>query len=170
MCVGRARRRLQVWRMMGLTAFSEALHIQNRLIEQRRLGSIPDTLLSLQHPPTFTLGRRRTVHNLLASPATLQSIGAQVHYTERGGDVTFHGPHQAVLYPILCLRELKLGARRYVESLEDTMIQLAARYGVEAKGRIPGETGVWVENRKLGAIGVRISGVLEYEQVTWKDL
>lgn len=143
---------------MGLVKYADALELQNKLIEHRRQSIIPDTLISLQHPPTFTLGKRRTIQNIISSPETLQSIGAEVHYSERGGDVTFHGPHQAVLYPIVSLRESKLGARRYVEGLEDTMIKLAALYGVEAKGRIAKETGVWVENRKIGAIGVRISG------------
>eukprot|EP00250_Pteridium_aquilinum_P004308 c14527_g1_i1 orf=242-922(+) len=152
-----ALRRLEVWKM-GLIKYGEALELQNKLVELRRQGSISDTLISLQHPPTFTLGKRRTVQNIISSPDVLQSIGAEVHFSERGGDVTFHGPHQAVLYPIVSLRESKLGARRYVEGLEDTMIKAAALYKVEAKGRMAKETGVWVENRKIGAIGVRISG------------
>lgn len=142
---------------MGLVKYIDALQLQSKLVEQRRQGSIPDTLLSLQHPPIFTLGKRRTVHNIISTPEVLQSVGAEVHYTERGGDVTFHGPRQAILYPIVSLRESKLGARRYVEGLEDTMIKLCALYKVEAKGRMVKETGVWVENRKIGAIGVRIS-------------
>jgi len=71
--------------------------------------------------------------------------------------VTFHGPHQAILYPIISLRESGLGARRYVENLEDTMIKLASVYGIQAQRGVKGETGVWVSNRKIGAIGVRIS-------------
>lgn len=71
--------------------------------------------------------------------------------------MTFHGPHQAILYPIISLRESGLGARRYVENLEDTMIKLAAVYGIQAQRGVKGETGVWVSNRKIGAIGVRIS-------------
>lgn len=142
---------------MGVVNYAEALELQSKLVEQRRKGLILDTLISLQHPPTYTVGKRRTVHNIVSSPETLKSIGAEVHYSERGGDVTFHGPHQAVLYPIISLRESKLGARRYVEGLEDTMIRLAALYGIEAKGRMEKETGVWVGDRKIGAIGVRIS-------------
>lgn len=143
---------------MGLVKFADALQLQNKLVEKRRLGSISDVLLSLQHPPTYTLGKRQTSENIISSPETIESIGAEVCYTDRGGDVTFHGPHQAILYPIISLRDSRLGARRYVEGLEDTMIELAAHYGVEAKGRIPKETGVWVEDRKLGAVGVKISG------------
>lgn len=152
-----SRKVLEVWRM-GLVKYGEATDMQNKLVEQRRLGSIPDTLISLQHPPTFTVGKRHTVQNIISPLEVIQSTGAEVHFTERGGDVTFHGPHQAVLYPIISLRESKLGARRYVEGLEDTMIKLAALYKVDARGRLPRETGVWVENRKIGAIGVRISG------------
>jgi lipoyl(octanoyl) transferase len=85
-----------------------------------------------------------------------------VHHTERGGDVTFHGPGQLVVYPVLSLRLLGCGARAYVEGLEDVMCTVAARHGVRAAGRAPGAPGVWVGTgdgaRKLGAVGVRISG------------
>ncbi|KAJ1402850.1 Octanoyltransferase, conserved site [Sesbania bispinosa] len=87
----------------------------------------------------------------------LGQIGAELHYTQRGGDITFHGPHQAILYPIVSLREMGLGARRFVEKLELTMIDLAGLYGVKACPGQSGETGVWVGERKIGAIGVRIS-------------
>ncbi|KAI3823207.1 hypothetical protein L1987_04640 [Smallanthus sonchifolius] len=84
-------------------------------------------------------------------------MGAELHYTQRGGDITFHGPHQAILYPIISLRDIALGARKYVENLELTMIELSSLYGVEAHGQRKCETGVWVGDRKIGAIGVRIS-------------
>jgi lipoyl(octanoyl) transferase len=85
-------------------------------------------------------------------------MGAEIYQTERGGDITFHGPGQAVLYSILSLRDLKLGVRKYVEGLEDTMIRLCHLYGITAKGRMVKETGVWVsDNRKIGAVGVRVS-------------
>ncbi|CAB4281758.1 unnamed protein product [Prunus armeniaca] len=82
----------------------------------RKIHKIPDTLLSLQHPPTYTLGKRRTDHNLLIPESELKRIGAELHYTQRGGDITFHGPHQAILYPIISLRDIGLGARKYVEN------------------------------------------------------
>eukprot|EP01018_Ginkgo_biloba_P018712 Gb_21684 [translate_table: standard] len=152
----KVRGRLDVWNM-GLVQYSKALILQEQLVNKRRMGIIPDTLLSLQHPPTYTLGKRRTTHNLLVPPLALQNMGAELHYTERGGDVTFHGPHQSILYPILSLRELGLGVRKYVEHLEDTMIKLASLYGLQAQGRMKGQTGVWVSDRKIGAIGVKIS-------------
>lgn len=147
---------LEVWKM-GIVKYSNALKLQEELVKKRQMGIIPDILLSLQHPPTYTLGKRRTDHNLLVPQTDLGNMGAELHYTERGGDVTFHGPHQAILYPIISLREFGLGARRYVENLEDTMIKLASVYGIQARRGMKGETGVWVSNRKIGAIGVRIS-------------
>lgn len=147
---------LEVWKM-GIVKYLNALKLQEELVKKRQMGIIPDALLCLQHPPTYTLGKRRTDHNLLVSQTDLENMGAELHYTERGGDVTFHGPHQAILYPIISLRESGLGARRYVENLEDTMIKLASVYGIQAQRGVKGETGVWVSNRKIGAIGVRIS-------------
>ncbi|KAI6685920.1 hypothetical protein NL676_031833 [Syzygium grande] len=84
-------------------------------------------------------------------------MGAELYYTQRGGDITFHGPHQAILYPIISLRDIGLGARKYVEKLELTMIELASLYGARACPGQSGETGVWVGDRKIGAIGVSIS-------------
>ncbi len=88
----------------------------------------------------------------------LRSLGAEVHLTQRGGDVTFHGPGQLVGYPVVHVRHLGCGARAYVEGLEDVMAATAARHGVHARGRVTGAPGVWVGDRKLGAVGVRISG------------
>ncbi|XP_077240030.1 octanoyltransferase LIP2, mitochondrial-like isoform X2 [Tasmannia lanceolata] len=152
----RLQRSIEIWKM-GTVNYLDALKLQERLVSDRKIGKIPDTLLSLQHPPTYTLGKRRTHHNLLVPEADLQTMGAELHYTERGGDITFHGPHQAILYPIISLREIGLGARKYVENLEQTMIELASLYGVQAQAGESGETGVWVRDKKIGAIGVRIS-------------
>lgn len=150
-----ARRVLEAWRL-GVVRYGDALKLQERLLADRRAGRVPDLVLSLQHPPTYTFGKRRTDHNLLVPESSLAGLGAELHRTERGGDVTFHGPRQAVLYPILSLRDAGLGARRYVEGLESAMVDVAALYGVKAR---PGGacTGVWVGDRKIGAIGVRIS-------------
>ena len=107
----------------------------------------------------FTVGKRSTTHNLLTPAAALAALGAEVHATERGGDATFHGPGQLLLYPVLALRPLGVGARAYVEGLEDVLCAVAARHGVAARGRLPGAPGVWVDGqRKLAAVGVRISG------------
>ncbi|XP_024948973.1 octanoyltransferase LIP2, mitochondrial isoform X2 [Citrus sinensis] len=148
-------RSLQIWRL-GIVNYSDALKLQEKLVSDRKIHKISDTLLSLQHPPTYTLGKRRTDHNLLISEAELKKLGAELHYTQRGGDITFHGPHQAILYPIISLRDIGLGARNYVEKLESTMIEIASLYGVKACPGQKGETGIWVGDRKIGAIGVRI--------------
>lgn len=147
---------LKIWKM-GIVSYREALHLQEKLVSARKASEIPDTLLSLQHPPTYTLGKRRTDHNLLIPESDLEKLGAELHYTERGGDITFHGPNQAILYPIISLRDIGIGARKYVEKLEQTMIEMAGLYGVRARAGEKGETGVWVGDRKIGAIGVRIS-------------
>ncbi|XP_020583561.1 octanoyltransferase isoform X2 [Phalaenopsis equestris] len=150
------QRKLQVWKM-GIVNYLDALQLQQKLCSDRKTGKIPDTILSLQHPPTYTLGKRRTSHNLLVPEADLKNIGAELHYTERGGDITFHGPRQAVVYPIISLRDIGLGARKYVETLELAMIELASLYGVIARPGGKCETGVWVGDEKIGAIGVKIS-------------
>lgn len=142
---------------MGVVNYLDALKLQEKLTADRKINKITDTLLSLQHPPTYTLGKRRTDHNLLIPESELKAMGAELHYTQRGGDVTFHGPHQAILYPIVSLRDIGLGARKYVENLELTMIELASLYSVKACAGQKGETGVWVDERKIGAIGVKIS-------------
>ncbi|KAE8816393.1 Octanoyltransferase [Hordeum vulgare] len=153
---GAGRRVLEAWKL-GVVKYGDALRLQERLVADRRAGRVPDLVLSLQHPPTYTLGKRRTDHNLLVPESSLAGLGAELYRTERGGDVTFHGPRQAVLYPILSLRDIGLGARRYVEGLESAMIEVASLYGVKARPGGACETGVWVGDRKIGAIGVRIS-------------
>ncbi|XP_015159370.1 octanoyltransferase-like [Solanum tuberosum] len=150
------RRSREVWKM-GTVNYLEALKLQEKLASDRKALQIINTLLSLQHPPTYIVGKRETVHNLLIPNSELKSMGVELHYTHRGGDITFHGPHQAILYPIVSLRDIGLGARMYVEKLELTMIELASMYGVKAQAGQKCETGVWVEGRKIGAIGVRIS-------------
>ncbi|KAJ3699696.1 hypothetical protein LUZ61_003401 [Rhynchospora tenuis] len=150
------QRTLEVWKL-GLVKYLDALKLQEKLMSDRKIGKLSDLVLSLQHLPTYTLGKRKTYHNLLIPESELKSLGAELHYTERGGDITFHGPRQAVLYPIFSLREIGFGARKYVEGLESVMIEVASMHGVKARPGDKGETGVWVGDRKIGAIGVRIS-------------
>ncbi|XP_057422795.1 octanoyltransferase LIP2, mitochondrial [Lotus japonicus] len=149
-------RTLEVWKL-GVVNYMKALKLQEKLVVDRKCHRRCDTLVSLQHPPTYTVGKRQTVHNLLIPHSDLERIGAELYHTQRGGDITFHGPHQAVLYPIISLRDLGLGARSFVEKIELTMIELAGLYGVKACPGQAGETGVWVGERKIGAVGVRIS-------------
>jgi len=154
-------RRLHAYRV-GRIGYGRAHTLQQRLVTARQTGAIEDTLLLLEHPPVFTLGRgARDGSNLLVDRTTLAAQGFEVHETGRGGDVTYHGPGQLVAYPILDLSPDRQDVRRYVASLEETMIRLAADHGVCAE-RLEGFNGAWVEPRsararKIGAVGVRIS-------------
>jgi lipoyl(octanoyl) transferase len=139
---------------LGRIGYAEALALQLKLVTARAEQRIGDTLLLLEHTPVITLGRGAKKENVLASADLLRSQGVELHETGRGGDVTYHGPGQLVGYPILDLGARK-DVRRYVRSLEQVMIDLAARFGVKA-GRIAGLNGTWVDDRKLGAVGVRI--------------
>ena len=143
-------------RELGRIEYGSAFQLQQRLVEQRKQGLIPDQLLLLEHPHSITLGRNGRMENLLASEPALRSAGISFHATDRGGDITYHGPGQAVGYPILDLRDWKRDVGAYVRAVEQVMIEALADFGIAA-GRLPGCTGVWVDGRKIGAIGVHIS-------------
>lgn len=147
-----------VIRRLGVVPYDEALQLQRALVEDRKAGRIPDQLLLLQHPPVLTVGVKGDGgrSNILATPERLAELGIAVSETGRGGDVTYHGPGQIVGYPILDLRPDRCDVHRYVRDLEEMMIRVCADYGVGAR-RIPGLTGTWVGDAKIGAIGVRIS-------------
>jgi len=129
--------------------------MQERLVEARRGGEAPDTLLLLEHPPVVTLGRGAHAENLLLDEASLRERGIELHEAGRGGDVTYHGPGQLVGYPVIALEGKRRDAHRYLRDLEDGLIAAVATFGIEAE-RVPGLTGVWVGSRKIAAIGVRI--------------
>jgi lipoyl(octanoyl) transferase len=143
-------------RYLGLTPYAEALALQQSLVEARKQGDIPDTLLLLEHPHVITLGRAAKPANVLADEETRAAKGVELFETGRGGDVTYHGPGQLVGYPIISLAPEAQDVRRYVRNLEEVLIRAARDFGVEA-GRISGLTGAWVNDEKLAAIGVRIS-------------
>jgi lipoyl(octanoyl) transferase len=145
-------------RRLGIVSYAEAVDLQERLVRQRKAGEIPDQLLLLQHPPVITLGvrARNDRSHVLANEAVLNARGVEIFETGRGGDVTFHGPGQLVVYPILELSPDRRDVHRYVRDLEDVVIQTTARFGVEAT-RAHGLTGAWVGRDKIAAIGVRIS-------------
>ena len=145
-------------RRLGVMPYAGALELQQRLVEARKAGTIPDQLLLLQHPPVITLGvkTRNARSNVVGSPAALRSAGIEVYETGRGGDVTYHGPGQLVGYPILDLRPDRCDVHRYVRDLEQVLIDTAAKFGVTAE-RSAGLTGAWVGGDKVAAIGVRIS-------------
>ena len=140
---------------LGHGRYLEVLDLQRRLIELRRGNLVPDTLLLVEHEPVITLGRRGNRGNILSPLAELDSEGIQVHPVERGGDVTYHGPGQLVVYPIVHLSQRDLSVRRYVDLLEETIIQVMADFGIQA-GRDPLHRGVWVSHLKVAALGVAI--------------
>src|SRR3954454_11920533 len=148
-------RKCQV-RQLGRVSYGEALALQQRLVAERKQGLVPDHLLLLEHPHVITLGRNGHMENLLASDEVMERAGISFYPTNRGGDVTYHGPGQLVGYPILDLRDWKRDVGAYVRGVEQAIIDTVADYGIEA-GRIPKLTGVWVGDRKIAAIGVHIS-------------
>jgi len=143
-------------RELGRVNYGEAVELQRQLVEQRKRGLIPDQLLMLEHPHVVTLGRNGRMENLLAGDEILRRAGISFYSTDRGGDVTYHGPGQVVGYPICDLREWKRDVGAYVQGIEQAIIDTLAEFGVAA-GRIPKLTGVWVGERKIAAIGVHIS-------------
>ena len=154
-------------RRLGLVPYAEALELQRSLVEDRKAGRIPDTLLLLEHPHVVTVGVKKDGRShIIATPERLASLGVEVFETGRGGDVTYHGPGQLVGYPIIDLNPDRRDVHVYVRDLEEVMIRLCADYGLEA-GRIKGLSGTWIPSTrdarsgqvaaKIGAIGVRIS-------------
>ena len=145
-----------VLRRLGRISYGHGLEVQAELVTERQAGRISDTLLLLEHDPVFTLGRNARKENVLFPEEALRVRGFEVFETGRGGDVTYHGPGQAVGYPIVDLSPDRRDVHRYVRDLEEVMIRTCADYGVVASRR-PGLTGTWVGREKIGAIGVRIS-------------
>ncbi len=142
---------------LGRIDYLSAWEIQRRLVHLRREGSIPDTLLLLEHvPPVITLGRAASREHLLATPEQLQAMGVQLVETDRGGDVTYHGPGQLVGYPVLDLRDHGRDVHLYLRRLEESLILALRHFGIEAH-RKDGLTGVWVGAEKVAAMGIKVS-------------
>ncbi len=158
---------------LGPVRYADAHALQERLLQARIRGEVPDTVLLLEHsPPVLTLGRSsKAAENVLLGPEALAALGFELHETGRGGDVTYHGPGQLVGYPILDLAPDREDVRRYVRDLEEAMIRTVAEFGIRA-GRTTGQSGAWVGvpasedaadaedagmPRKIGAVGVRLS-------------
>ncbi len=137
---------------LGRVEYAEALDLQRRVARERAQGGRPDTLLLLEHPAVYTTGKRDTGANLRLPE---EMLGAPLVQTDRGGDITFHGPGQLIAYPIIELREARLGVVEYVRAIEQVIIRTLQTFGIEA-GLICGLTGVWVGEEKIAAIGVRV--------------
>jgi lipoyl(octanoyl) transferase len=157
---------------LGLIGYREAVALQQRLVAARKLAAVPDLLLFCEHPHVITLGRNGKRENLRVSEDLLSRQGVEFHHTNRGGDITYHGPGQIVGYPILDLNGIRRDVVWYVRQLEQCMIHATSSFGIEAF-RVPGCTGVWVQagapieaasggdhfrpKEKLASIGVHIS-------------
>lgn len=152
---------------LGRIGYGEAVALQQRLVVARKTGTIPDMLLFCEHPHVITLGRNGKRENLHVSEDFLREKGVEFYHTNRGGDITYHGPGQVVAYPILDLNGIRRDVVWYVRQLEQSMIETTSSFGVRAF-RVPGCTGVWVERgrgegtnsagrEKLASIGVHIS-------------
>lgn len=140
---------------LGRIPYGPALRLQHRLHGLRSHGAIPDVLLALEHEPVITIGRLGNESHILADPRVLGKLHVGVFRVERGGDVTYHGPGQLVLYPILDLRWHGRDLHRYIAGLEEVMIRTAQAFGVEAHRRSD-FPGAWVGLRKLGSVGVHV--------------
>jgi len=141
---------------LGTMRYADALAIQHQLVEQRKSGEIGDQLLFVEHPHVVTMGRNGHGENLLATHEVLERSGIEFHHTDRGGDVTYHGPGQIVGYPIFDLRDWKRDVVAYLRGIEEVLIQALAEFGIRA-GRRPGASGAWVDEAKIAAVGVHIS-------------
>lgn len=141
---------------LGLLDYRQVHGLQLRLVDRRREGSLAqDLFLVTEHPRVYTLGRRGGRHHLMVSDEFLRKEGIAVLPIERGGEITYHGPGQLVVYPILDLRQREFGLEKYVALLEEVMLEIARVHGVDA-GRDSRNHGVWVGNSKLGSIGIAV--------------
>ncbi len=141
---------------IGLRDYKSALELQNNLVAKRKSDIINDTLVLVEHKPVFTLGRNAREENVLLPREEIERRGVDVVEIGRGGDVTYHAPGQLVAYPIINLRQLDKGVLWYVNSLEQVIINILADFGINAEGGRK-DRGVWIENDKIAALGVRIT-------------
>jgi len=140
---------------LGMIEYGAAWQLQRRLVAARKAGAVPDVLLLCEHPHVITLGRNGRLANLRASDRVLGEMGVSFFETNRGGDITYHGPGQMVGYPILNLSEIRRDVGWYVRSLEEAMIRATAEFGISGR-RVAGRTGVWVD--------VQAGSAAEYEK------
>lgn len=146
---------------LGSIGYEEALSLQRRLVDQRRNGEIEDTLLLLEHPPVITIGASGGEDNLLADTERIERAGIQVHRTDRGGNITYHGPGQLVGYPIFDLREHGRDVHLFLRNVEQAIVECLAEFGIESYAT-PGYAGVWVGEDKICSIGVAVRRWISY--------
>jgi lipoate-protein ligase B len=140
---------------LGLIDYQKAWDLQHVLWSKRVEGELPDLLLFLEHPHVITLGRRGNRSHLLASQEVLEAMRIPIFHVERGGDVTYHGPGQMVVYPIFDLKEYGYRLIRYIGQLEEVILRILKDFGIEGR-RDPLNRGVWVDGEKIASVGVAI--------------
>ncbi|RMD50872.1 MAG: lipoyl(octanoyl) transferase LipB [Ignavibacteria bacterium] len=141
---------------LGLIDYKEAWDLQKNVFNAVHAGDLNDTFFLLEHPHTYTLGKVADRNNLIASVDYLREKGIKVYDIDRGGDITYHGPGQIVGYAIINLKTWKQDTHAYLRNLEETIIATCSDYGLPT-GRVEGLTGVWIEDRKICAIGIKVS-------------
>ena len=148
-------RRTLALRELGVVPYAEGLELQADLVRKRRAADIPDTLLLLEHPHVVTLGSSSDPAHVLTDQSERDRLGVELFKSGRGGDVTYHGPGQLVVYVLLDLRRLGVGIRKLVSTLEQTVINLMEQENIVAARRVDAP-GVYVDGRKLAALGLRV--------------
>lgn len=143
-------------RYMDMMAYGEAWDLQKSYVKEIDQGEREETLLLLQHPPTYTMGSDRHPEHLLLGQEELEKRGISFYQIDRGGDITYHGPGQLVGYPLLYLDAVGLDLHAYLRNLESVIIDWLAQYGIQS-GRKPEYTGVWVGDEKIAAIGIKFN-------------
>ncbi len=141
---------------LGKIDYQEAWDLQRELFDKRYKNELPDILLLLEHNHTYTLGKTADKSNLIGSKEFLEENTISVYDIDRGGDITYHGPGQIVGYPIISLEDWKKDTHKYLRSIEEVIKRTCAEFGICAV-RDEKYTGVWVENRKIAAIGIKVS-------------
>jgi lipoyl(octanoyl) transferase len=141
---------------LGFCAYGKTWEIQKELHAKRVQNEIPDTLILVEHPHIYTLGKNANAQHLIASQDFLKKRGIEIYHVDRGGDITYHGPGQLVGYPIFNLNDHQKSIGWFVHTVEEVLIQFLAGCGIAA-GRLEKLTGVWVDNQKIAAIGMRVS-------------
>ncbi len=141
---------------LGLIDYKEAWDLQKEIVELRHKNKVQDILFLLEHPHTYTLGKVADKKNLVSSEEYLNKNNISVYDIDRGGDITYHGPGQIVGYPIIDLNEWQKDTHKYLRSLEEVIIRTCGSYSITGF-RDPKYTGVWIENRKIAAIGIKVT-------------
>ena len=150
---------------LGLMDYAKAWDLQHDLWSKRVEGVLPDLLLILEHPHVITLGRRGNRSHLIASPEILEAMKIPIFHVERGGDITYHGPGQAMVYPILDLKDYGYRLIRYIGQLEEVILHVLKDFGIEGR-RDPSNRGVWVNHDKIASIGVAIKRWVSFHGIS----